>query len=383
MRTVHVGLAILVITAFGCGQSAPPAAPTASAPVAPPPTPTPPPAPEVTTPPPAPEGDPNDPVAALNKALKRRPRPTREKAEVVITATEPEKVIEQLGQAVADRKLQAIWEILPSDYQAELTNLIVDFGNKMDPKVWEEITGTVQLGVFTLRAQKERFFKHPVSEQLPIPKDTLEKSWDSIVDLGEALLDSQLYDIEDVKTFDPAAFLAKTGPALIDHLPTLAEVAAVPPAQELLNTFNELKGIKAEKVSGDETTAVVKISVPGRDPIEVTMVIVGGKWIPKQLQEQWATFMGQIKDAMAMIPTPDKKEDFDKFKGQIATAKVGVMILAGANTDELFDRQVRGLWKLILKEDFPVPPPGKEAGPEKPAPPKDEAPKSAEAPENK
>jgi hypothetical protein len=371
MRYVYLSLAMVAILLPGCGSNTPSPAPEPPKPPAAPPTPPPQQAPKVEEKKEPTEQEKRD--AYMREQFKRRPPVEVVKAETVLTATEPEQVVEQLGKAISDHQLQAIWEFLPPKYQTEFMDVIADLNKRVDPGVWTGITTVFQTGVVALKEQKERFFKHPISEHLPISKESLEKGWDPAVAIGEALLDSQLYAPETLKTFDPAAFLATTGGKIVDQLPALAEASGNSELIDNVKLIDSLKTVKASKVSGDENTAVIKIELEGKDPTDVDFVKVDGKWIPKMLEEQWPTLIQQLKDAVAMIPAydasnPDQKKQIDKLKGTLALANLGVGTLAAAQTDKDFDDRMRFLWKTVVQTDFPVPPPGQEK--------KEEAPKA-------
>lgn len=369
MRYVYLSLAMVAILLPGCGSNTPSPAPEPPKPPAAPPTPPPQQAPKVEVKKEPTEQEKRD--AYMREQFKRRPPVEVVKAETVLTATEPEQVVEQLGKAISDHKLQAVWEFLPPKYQTEVMDIVADLNKRVDPGVWTGITTVFQTGVVALKEQKERFFKHPISEHLPISKESLQKGWDPAVAIGEALLDSQLYAPETLKTFDPAAFLATTGAKIIDQLPAVAEASGNSELIDNVKLIDSLKTVKASKVSGDENTAVVKIELEGKDPIDVDFVKVDGKWIPKMLEEQWPTLIQSLKDAVAMVPAydasnPDQKKQIDKLKGTLALANLGVGTVAAAQTDKDFDDRIRFLWKTVVQTDFPVPPPGQEKKEEAP-----------------
>jgi len=375
MRYVYLSLAMVAILLPGCGNSPSPAPEPPKPPAAPP---TPPPqqsTPKVEEKKELTEQEKKD--AQLREQFKRRPPVEVVKAETVLTATEPEQVVEQLGKAISEHKLQAVWEMLPPKYQTELMDVVAELNKRVDPGIWTGITTIFQTGVVALKEQKEHFFANPISEHLPISKESLQKGWDPAVAIGEALLDSQLYAPETLKTFDPAAFLATTGAKVLDQLPPLAEASGNTELIDNVKLIESLKNVKASKVSGDENTAVVKIELEGKDPSDVDFVKVDGKWIPKLLEEQWPTLIQQLKDVVALIPSydssnPDQKKQLDGLKGTLQLANLGVGTLAAARNDKEFDDRIRFLWKTVMKTDFPAAAPDQEK--------KEEAAKPAEEP---
>jgi hypothetical protein len=367
----------------GCGGNTPapppPATPAPQAATPPPPPP----------PPPAPEPELSPEVKALKAAIDRRPRPTRSTPETVLTANDPEQLIVQLGQAVADKKYQALWEMLPTTYQEDIKKVVSDFAGKVDGKLYNQVTSNVQLMVFALRKHKDKFFKHPIIDHLPLDKPTLEKIWDPAVAVGEAMLDSELYDIEELKKIDYARALAETGPRVMDQIPALASALPVPELGEAIELIQSLKNVKASKVSGDDNSQLIKIEIEGRDPIEAEFVKVDSKWVPKILKDNWETGIEQLKNALSMVPiddgTEEGKKKVDRFRGANIGVSFGATLLASVDTDARFDEYIRVIWDKAMNSPFPVPKeeakPADAAAP--PAPPADQTPATSPPAEEK
>jgi hypothetical protein len=270
----------------------------------------------------------------------------------------PEELVVAVGKAIDQKKLQVIWEMLPAKYQAELKGIVDDFVAKVDPALWNSLTSSVQLAAFGLRQQKTRFFAHPVAEMLPIDKATLEKIWDPAVEVADALVLSELYDVEEFKKMDMPQFFANTGPVLLEHLQPIAQAFAIAQVDEITSILSSLKDVKASKVSGDDTTAVVKIEFPDRDPADVEFIKVEDKWIPKDLESQWAGWMQQVKDLLGQLladDTEEGKKKLEKLKGTQLLAQLGIAFLARTETDDQFHDSVKAAWKILMKEDFPDP----------------------------
>ncbi|MBY0586633.1 hypothetical protein K2X85_05620 [bacterium] len=350
-----VGCSALVLGSLylvGCGANtpAPPPEPTIPAAAVAPPPPLPP-------PPPEPELSPE--AKELKQAMDRRPRPERHAAETVLSANEPEQLVVQFGQAVADKKYQVLWEMLPTPYQNDIKTLMTDFVAKVDGKVYNQLTSNVQLMVFTLRKHKDKFFRHPIMDHLPLDRATLEKVWDPAVAVGEAFLDSEMYDIQELQKIDFPRALAETGPRVMDQIPTLASALPMPELGEAIELIQSLKNVKATKISGDDSAQVVKIEIEGRDPIEAEFVKHEGKWIPRILQDNWTSGLEQARSALAMIPVDDGTEEgkkrVDRFRGLMIGLGFGATLLASVDTDARFDEYIRVIWDKAMNSPFPVP----------------------------
>lgn len=370
------GAVVVLFALSGCSNNSPePAKPTAQTEPAPPPAVEPTPEPE----PVAEEPQLSEQAKRIQKALQRREPIERTKPPQVLTATEPEELVKQLAQAIADKNYQALWEMLPESYQKELDTTVKDVANKIDPQLWRSVTNCFQMTIFALKEQKERFFNHPIAEMLPFDKEAIREAWDPAIAVGDALINSELYDIEEFRTMDVPTFLHDTAGIVMTNLEPIAYLLPAGPLTEIGEVVQSLGDAEAEKVSGDDETAVVKITIPDRDPMDVEFVKVDGKWIPKVVQNEWPNWIEQLKAGLAFIPTTDTEEGKKQSKSlanNLGFVHIGLAALAGSDSDEGFDDKVRAAWKVATGEDFPIPRPGdekadeqaKEAGDSEPAP---------------
>ncbi len=189
--------------------------------------------------------------------------------------------------------------MLPAPYQEELKTIVSDFAAKMDGNLYNRFNHQCAADGFRSSKTQGQVLQASDCRPTPVDRATLEKAWDPAVAIGEALLDSEFYDIEELrKMISPASCRRRDHALPIRFLPSPAPTRC-PRSTTRSSSFSPLKNVKASKVSGDDNSQVVKIEIEGKDPIEAEFVKVEGKWIPKIVQENWPTLIQQIKDAVA------------------------------------------------------------------------------------
>ncbi len=73
-----------------------------------------------------------------SKGGSNAPAPTK----VSIPAT-PDGTVTAVAQAVADGKLEAVWQAMPESYQGDINEQIEHFAEHMDGEVWNKSIGIV------------------------------------------------------------------------------------------------------------------------------------------------------------------------------------------------------------------------------------------------
>jgi hypothetical protein len=171
--------------------------------------------------------------------------------------------------------------------------------------------------------KKEFILAHPLLKNSErIDSEELSAHWEDIVGVLKTLLDSDLSNLEHLKTADVGDYLATTGR---EAMGGLAEFTA-----------NRFEGARAETVSQDADKAVVRITFPSPEDAamadsllrrltqidsdsakrsaedasrEISLVLVEGKWIPQQLAEGWSGRMSAANERLKAM-TPDYVDFF-------------------------------------------------------------------------
>lgn len=313
---------------------------------------------------PTPSPPPTVPEPPKSNALKKWPRPERRPVEPALgSAGTPEETVEALARALGEGKYQAIWEALPLKHQSELKAVVADFTDRVDPVYYDQVVNMVETGTKLLEKHKERFFSHPISGELPIEKAKLEKAWDPLIAIGKALLDSELYDLEELRAIDMSSFFATTVPRVAQSLPGLAALEWIPTgeATEYFGLFESLKNAKATRVSESDGRVVLRIESEGQAPREVEFVQVEEKWVPSALEERWPAFLEGIRGWTTYVPDKNDKAESQKALFNLLGPSIALSGVLNSNTDEAFDKSMKAIQSL-LKQFQP-----KEGAEERPA----------------
>lgn len=186
---------------------------------------------------------------------------------------------------------EALWDFLPASYQQDLNDLGHDFARRMDPEVWSSAIKVVRKVASVFSSKKE--FLAPLAPAT---------DWGQLATLLRTLADSELGDLERLKTADGRAMLATSGAAAMKQWDLLTQFAG---GLGELN-LGELQ-VTLESSTGD--TAVVVVDIPGIEPQPSEFVKVEGKWIPRTLAESWVEKIGEARARMILL-SPDNLAGF-------------------------------------------------------------------------
>lgn len=275
----------------------------------------------------------------------------------------------------AEGEPQALWTALPESYQKDVQGLLQSFAGGMNEQLWNDGFKIAQKTVKVLETKRELILGHPRLKGV-LTDDEVAKGWDPAVRVLSALVNSDIKSLEGVKKLDVEKFLGGPVASMLEDAMKTAELAAAkmpgPDAKELTSFRSKLKTAKISVEKKDGDTATVKIEVEGEEPELQEMVRVEGKWIPKELADQWPGAIAQAKLAVAALKIgPETVVQFNMMKGMIDPVLDGLL---QAKTQEEFDAQIAAVMKALggrgAGMDQPADDPGLEEAQEAPAEPK-------------
>lgn len=279
-------------------------------------------------------------------------------------ADAPDEAARVLAASLQAGNLRAVWDAMPASYQRDVHDLIHTFAENMDADVWKAGSGLLQKAIRVLKEKKEFLLKQPALAQSPMGATAAAENWDGLVDVLETLAASELADLQKLKTLDVSAFADGTGKKVADQLAALAKSA-----DEKKMSLTDFPGVPVDamplaglgtakfstvKIEGD--TATLRVENEGKTE-DHEVVRVDGKWLPKEMVDQWEEKMQAAKDAL----TKDMPENLKKNKMQIILPMQmvqGVLDqLLAAKTQEEFDQVVQQIMQTFTPQ-----PPGGGAG---------------------
>lgn len=333
LRTTWICLAVVSLIVAGCGKKAD--EPKKSTAPRPPITTetgkTPDPkAPIATTP----DTKPPDTKAPVTKTPDKTPDT---KAPVVSGG--PDQTIREITQGLAEYKPIVAWQSLPSSYQKDVKGLISEFAGKMDKDLWNKGFAVGRKAVDLLKKQKELIIDQ-IMANLPFPivtKEQLSSNWDAVVNILNTIVTSEISNLDELKKANVEGWLNGTVSKLMKEIDAIAKKEVK--NQDFVST---VKSVKATLVKMEGDTATVKIEAPGKPAEDKVFVKVEGKWVIKELADNWQKSMKDARDGLAQI----KPEEISKNKEKV----LEVMNLADKKLDELAKAKTPEEFKKVIEE---------------------------------
>ena len=273
------------------------------------------------------------------------------------TPSEPDAFVKELSTTLAAGELGTAYSYLPPKYQADVKKLVNDAAANMDAEVYDKgfaLTGKLTL---LLKSKKDFLLASPMLSSIPVPKDKLTANWQPVVDALESVSNSEIKTLDGLKKVDPGTFLGSTGNKLFAIVKT-----SVPNAeQELAN----LKNAKVSVVKREGDTATLKIEVEGKPAEEKEFKQVEGKWLPKEMVDDWDKSMTEARSKFSELKlTPEKKTQALEGIKMVDTA---LDRLLAAPDQAAFDKELAGLAGAVMMGGMggggmPMPGPGGPGG---------------------
>ncbi|MDF3130584.1 hypothetical protein P0Y35_15355 [Kiritimatiellaeota bacterium B1221] len=206
----------------------------------------------------------------------------------------------QVIDSLNDNNAAGPWDMLPASYQTQLTGVKDEFATKMDPDVWNSGADLVKKLHTVLVDKKELLLASPLLESVPMKED-LSANYDQLVAILGEVSESDLSTLEGLKNMEIGEYLRTTGSAIMAATSKIeiSETSKKPMGMNsMLNMPGKMLNTKAELVSEDGDSAVVKMMTEGEEPQEIPFVKVEGKWIPADLVEEFPEMIAEMRESL-------------------------------------------------------------------------------------
>jgi len=256
----------------------------------------------------------------------------------------PDAALQGLTGAVTAGRPQVVWQALPPSHQQQVTELVHTYAEAMDKDVWNKGFELGQKVVALLRSKRELLFASQMTKQMandtPVDLQKASREWEVVVGLFETIVNSELSDLDQLKTLDVERFLSGTGAKFASQLVEVAELSKNPSELETLRTAQ----FEVAEMDGD--TALLKFVRTDGDggQIETTVEMkkVEGRWLPAGLVDGLPQAVAMAKAQVAQV----SGEQFAESKPDILAAmdQVGAVLdqLEAAESQEDFDKVLQG-----------------------------------------
>jgi hypothetical protein len=257
-------------------------------------------------------------------------------AEVTVVADGPAGAVQSVFVGLQNGKLDPAWNMLPASYQADVETIIRDFSAKMDPEIWNASFGVLKKAINVLETKADVILAMPVFQQAAATSspEEVRKGWNGLVGVLKTIAESDLSDLEKMKSANVTAFVSTTGNKIVGQLKELGQAGEV-------NPFAKLSQVQVKLVSHDDQSAVVEITKPDEEePETVELTLVEGKWIPKSLAEGWAEQVTKAKEQLANIDAEAIAAAKEQVLAQINGVDATLDGLLAAKNAEEFNQAV-------------------------------------------
>jgi hypothetical protein len=255
----------------------------------------------------------------------------------------------------------ALWDSLPPSYQTDINEVVQTFGQNMDADIWNAGKRVVDKAVLVLRDKKQFILGYPALQQPAINLAAVDKNWDVVVGLLDAIVRSELTDLNKLKEFDGASFMGGSGKEIGDRLGALAKAleedvdpASLPVPMEFpgLETvpMPDFANVKISTVQVDGDTAVLRMEQPDGKIEDHQAVRVEGKWLPKEMVDGWNEGIEQSRLFLTTIMPEQLKEVKPTLLSPLSPVKMveGVLDqLLAANDQQAFNEVIDGITEMI------------------------------------
>jgi hypothetical protein len=258
----------------------------------------------------------------------------------------PSSAMQAITQGLNGGNPAVVWEAIPASYQKDVTGLAHEFAANMDAEIYNKAFGMLGKATNVLKTKRDFFLNSAFMENVPIDKEKLTSNWNTVVDLFTAVTASELNKLENLKTIDIGKFIQKDGAKIFSKLRTVVSI------QEG-NPLDMLADVKVELVQSEGDSATVKMTLSGEKEEELDMIKVEGKWIPKEMAEDWPGMMTDGKAALQDMTQNALAEKKPMVMGMMAAIEAAIDQLAQAKTQEEFDKVIGGLMGSLMGGSMP------------------------------
>lgn len=221
---------------------------------------------------------------------------------------EPDAAVEHVSSQLAEGHPEVLWQGLPASYREDIAGLIHQGAGKLDKDVWNKTFALISKAGKVLEEKREFILANPAIESQAKDRAALEQGLDSLTAVVRTVGESELGDIDKLRTLDVESFLAGTGARIFSELEKASSVAK---DDSWTSGLSKLGKTRVTLISREGDEAQVRIEAPGEEPREEALVRVDERWVPREMADEWKEHMddarGRLDSAAAAMEPSQKK----------------------------------------------------------------------------
>ena len=206
----------------------------------------------------------------------------------------PVEAAELWGNDMMKGNVTSLWHALPKKYQTDMESMVQAMGQKMDAELYNEFIKTI--------AQFNGFLKDKKDIVLDLMEENVpgedrqkfqdvKKNYSEMTDLIDALVNSNIKNVDGLKNFDMKAFCAMIEP----------NVQSIMVAMKAMKKDFKDGEVDAKLISREGDNAVVEVTGPCDKSKKVNLTRMGDRWVPVEMTKDWDKKMKEAKDKIAQM----------------------------------------------------------------------------------
>lgn len=245
-------------------------------------------------------------------------------------------------KGLSEYKLAVVWKAMPKSYQQDATMAVRSAAALIDKKNYNDIMMLARRIAKVLKDRKELFKTVARKAQPTMPEIKFNSSYDSVVNILNLLVNSDVSDYDSLLKMDIGTFLSETGS---DALKTLVESNS-----ETRKKFASITNLNIKVVSIKKDEEDLEISDPQSNRTEkIRFVKIESYWIPQKAVKAWKESIKNHKMVLAEA-SKNRKRINTLIRGSIPAIEKIVVALEDAKTEKDLETVAAEIKKFKVPE---------------------------------
>ena len=238
-----------------------------------------------------------------------------------------DEAVRRVLHGLEKRQSRALWEFLPPSYRRDVQRLARDVAARLDEKSWGPFVATWQKARQVLPKKLSSLTPPKSGDNERGPGASVPFDPAALAQLLDAIGDSELGDLQRLRSIELDRFLDQTGDKL---LATLGRIAVGDHNGSADDPFSQFGKVQVELISSSVASGVVQIRWPEQEPTTQEFVRVEDQWIPQSLAEAWPAQFAEVRErslawANRVRERPDESHarlrEIDQWLDELAATK--------------------------------------------------------------
>ena len=249
----------------------------------------------------------------------------------------PAETVQNWSKDMSDGRIASLWDALPASYQSDVSGVVTEFANNTDEEVYNE-SQKLMGSLTSLLKNKKDIVLAIADKQIPDDKAKaqIKDNYDTVLGLLGAVTDSDAKTLSGLKDLDIQKFLGAVQPHMKDIMALAAEENP---------DLKAITSMTTKLISEEGDTAELEVSVDG-DTENVKVVKVEDRWIPEDLQKDWAEGLAEAKKGInesSEMLTSNKEATLKTLK---AIQKTVADLETASNENEMMGKLMKASQEL-------------------------------------